>query len=194
MKIGIDIDNTITNTLPVLKQYCKRYNEEVVKRNLLMHEAGFASYNLYDWTKEENADFCEKYLEEVVLQATVKENAKEVIEKLKQEGHNISIMSSRIKPMFKTPYETTEKFLKEKGIIYDTLIVGSLDKQQLCIDNEIDVMIEDEPHYIFPISERIPVLVFEEIFNKECKGKNIIKVNNWSEVYEIIRQIDMKKE
>lgn len=32
MKIGIDIDNTITNTLPVLKQYCKRYNEEVVKK------------------------------------------------------------------------------------------------------------------------------------------------------------------
>ena len=36
MKIGIDIDNTITDTLPILKQYCKRYNEEVVKRNLKM--------------------------------------------------------------------------------------------------------------------------------------------------------------
>lgn len=194
MKIGIDIDNTITNTLPILKQYCKKYNEEIVKRNLRMHEDGVASYNLYDWTKEENADFCEKYLEEVVLQATVKENAKEVIQKLKQEGHIINIMSSRIKPMFKTPYETTEKFLKEKGIVYDTLMVGSLNKQQLCIDNEIDIMIEDEPQYILPISERIPVLVLEAIFNKECRGKNIIKVNNWNEVYEIIQQINRKEE
>lgn len=190
MKIGIDIDNTITNTLPILKQYCKKYNEEVVKRNLQMHEEGYASYNLYDWTKEENADFCEKYLEEVVLQAKVKEQAKEVIENLKEEGHSIIIMTSRIKPMFKTPYETTERFLKEKGIRYDTLLVGSLDKNQLCIENGIDIMIEDETHHILPIAKRIPVIVFEEIYNKDCKGNNIIKVTNWNEVYEVIQQMN----
>ena len=34
MKIGIDIDNTITDTLPLLKTYCEEYNRNVVKRNL----------------------------------------------------------------------------------------------------------------------------------------------------------------
>ncbi len=192
MNICIDIDNTITNTLPILKEYCKKYNKEVVKRNLKMNNKGFASYNLYNWTQEENMDFCIKYLEEVVLQAQVKENAKEIIEKLKNDGHNINIVSSRIQPMFKTPYETTEKYLKEKGIKYDKLLVGSLDKEKFCIENNIEIMLEDEPHYIIPISKKIPVIVFEEEFNKECEGKNIIKVNNWNEVYNIIKAFEIK--
>ena len=55
--LGIDIDNTITDTLPKLKEYCKKYNDEFVKRGLQMHENGYSSYNLYDWTKEENMGF-----------------------------------------------------------------------------------------------------------------------------------------
>lgn len=46
MKTGIDIDNTITNTLPVLKEYCARYNDEIVCRGLRMHKDGFVTYNL----------------------------------------------------------------------------------------------------------------------------------------------------
>ena len=193
MNIGIDIDNTITNTLSILKKYCAIYNEKVVKRNLKMNEEGYASFNLYDWTEEENKDFCNKYLEEVVLKAEVKENAKEVIERLKKEGNTIFIISSRIKPMFKTPYETTEKYLKEKGIEYDNLLVGTIDKKQFCIEHKIDIMLEDEPHHIIPIAEMIPVIVFEENYNKQCNGKNIIKVRNWNEVYQFIKQMKNMK-
>lgn len=185
MNIGIDIDNTITDTLPKLKEYCQKYNDEFVKRGLEMHENGYSSFNLYDWTKEENMEFCVKYLEEAVLQATVKPNAREVIEKLKNDGHTINIISSRVTPMFKTPYETTEKYLKENGIVYDKLLVGSVNKLQVCSENKIDIMMEDEPHYIEALAEIIPVIVFEYGYNKACKGKNIIKVNNWNEVYKI---------
>ena len=57
MNIGIDVDNTITDTLPVLKKYCKEYNDKVIKRNLTMNEEGFAVANLYDWTEDEKTDF-----------------------------------------------------------------------------------------------------------------------------------------
>lgn len=190
MKIGIDIDNTITNTLPILKKYCKEYNDTVIKRGLEMHEDGFASYNLYDWTQEENMDFCVKYLEEVVLQAEVKENAKEIIKKLKDEGHHINIISSRAIPMFKTPYETTEKFLNEKGIVYDKLLVGKIEKKSSCIENELDVLIEDEVHYINEMAEFIPVIVFDEHYNKQCVGNNIIRVNSWLEIYDKIKELE----
>lgn len=190
MIIGIDIDNTITNTSPILKKYCKEYNEKVVKRNLQMHEDGCASYTLYDWTPEENMDFCIKYLEEVVLQAEIKKNAKEVIEKLKKEGHIINIISSRALPMFKTPYETTEKFLKEHGIVYDKLLVGKIEKKSSCIENKLDVLIEDEPQYVTQMSEFIPVIVFDEIYNKQCVGKNIIRVNDWNQIYNIIKKLE----
>ena len=192
MRIGIDIDNTITDTLPILKKYCKRYNDTVIKRNLQMHEDGVASYNLYDWTHEENMDFCIKYLEEVVLQAQVKENAKEIIQKLKNEGHHIYIISSRAIPMFKTPYETTEKFLKDHGIVYDKLLVGSLDKKPSCIENKLDVLIEDEPNHINEIAEFIPVIVPSQIYNKDCIGENILRVNNWIDIYNNIKILEKR--
>lgn len=190
MRIGIDIDNTITDTLEILKEYCKMYNETVVKRNLKMHEDGGTSYNLYDWTEEENLDFCIKYLEEIVLQAKVKENAKNIIQKLKNEGNEIYIISSRAKPMFKTPFETTEKFLRENEIVFHKLLVGKIEKKSSCIENKFDVLIEDEPKYIMQMSSFIPVIAFDEIYNKKCIGNNIIKVNNWNEIYINIKKIE----
>lgn len=191
MRIGIDIDNTITNTLPILKEYCKRYNDTVVKRNLKMHEDGVASYNLYDWTPEENQDFCNKYLEEIVLQAEVKENAREIIQELKDVGHTIYIISARAVPEFKTPYETTEKFLKEKEIVYDKLLVGKREKKSFCIENDIEVLIDDEPQHIIQMAEFIPVLVFDAIYNKQCKGTNILRVYDWIDIAQTIDAIHM---
>jgi len=192
MRIGIDIDNTITDTLPILKKYCREYNDKVVKRNLVMHEDGVASYNLYDWTEEENQDFCIKYLEEVVLQAEVKEHAREIIAKLKKKGHKIYIISSRAKPFFQTPAETTEKYLKEKGIVYDKLLVGKVEKKSSCIENQLDILIEDEPKYILEMAEFMPVILFDEIYNKQCVGKNMIRVKNWNEIDKIIQEMGKK--
>lgn len=192
MRIGIDIDNTITDTVPILKQYCKKYNEEVVKRNLEMNKEGFATFNLYNWTKEEDMDFCIKYLEEVVLQAKVKENAREVIKKLKEEGNIIYIITARKKPEFSDPYNITEKFLKKNGIVYDELFVGKTEKKQFCIDNKIDIMIDDEPQNINAISENIYVIAFDEIYNKSCFGERVIKVNNWNQIYNIIKEMERK--
>lgn len=192
MNIGIDIDNTITNTLPILKKYCKRYNDTVVKRNLQMHENGFASYNLYDWTPDENMDFCLRYLEEIVLQAQVKEHAKEEIKKLKNQRHKIYIISSRAAPMFKTPYETTEKFLREHEIVYDKLLVGKVDKKSSCIKNGLDVLMEDEPQYINEMAQFMPVIVFDYIYNRQCYGNNIIRVSDWNEIDSCIKMLEKK--
>lgn len=190
MRIGIDIDNVIADTLPVLKKYCKRYNDTVIKRNLQMHENGGASYTLYDWTEKENTDFCLKYLEEVVLQAKIKDKANEIIKKLKDEGNEINIISARAVPIFKTPYETTEKYLKENGIVYDKLLVGKVEKKPFCIEHNLDVLIEDEPRYINQMAEFMKVIVMDALHNKECEGKNIIRVYNWEEVYRAIKEIN----
>lgn len=50
-------------------------------------------------------------------------------------------------------------------------------------------MIDDEPQNINAISKNIPVIVFKAKHNEVCEGKNIIKVDNWNQVYEIIKKI-----
>lgn len=192
MKIGIDIDNTITSTRPILREYCIKYNNEVVKRNLSINEYGFATFNFFEWTHDEEMDFCSKYLEKAVLSAPIKDNSKEVIKNLKKYNY-IYIITSRKKPYFSEPYKLTKNFLDEKGIIYDELIVGCEDKYSFCLENDIDVMIDDEPQNINPISEVMPVIVFESVQNSMCEGKNILKVNNWNEVYNIIQELQKIK-
>lgn len=190
MRIGIDVDNTITDTLVIMKQYCKKYNDEVVKRNLPMNEKGFAAGNLYDWTDEEMQDFFDNILPEVFLKVEPKKNAQEIIQKLKQENNEIYIITARRKA--KNSYELTLKTLQKYNIPYDELIVGNVDKKQVCIDNNIDILLDDEPQNINSVSEIIPVIVFEATHNEECNGNNIIKVKTWDEAYEVIKEIEKK--
>ncbi len=191
MKIGIDLDNTITDLLEVLKIYCKEYNENVIKRNLLMNEKGFAVANLYEWTEREKIDFCIKYLNEAREKAKLKENANRIIHRLKQEGNTIYIITARKQIGSTNIYEITQKYLKKNSVEYDELIIQK-DKKQFCIDNNIDVLIDDEPQNIKAVSQIIPVIAFEEIYNVNCIGNNIIKVNTWNEVYDVIKNIIKK--
>lgn len=131
-------------------------------------------------------DFCRKYLKEIVLSAGIKENAQEIIKKLKEDNNYIYIITSRKKPYFDEPFSMTEKFLKDNNILYDELIVGCEDKYSFCKKNKIDIMIDDEPQNINSISKIIPVLVFKGIQNEKCHGNNIIKVDTWNEVYDFV--------
>ena len=183
MKIGIDVDNTITNTLPILKAYCRVYNEEVIKRNLEMNEKGYTTTTLYNWTPEENFIFCKKYIEEIVLRATIKDNAQKIIEQIKNDGNEIYIITAINTPYFEDPYKTTKEFLDANNIVYDKIIVNCTDKYTYCLENNIDIMMDDEPKHINSISKMIPVIAFEGMQNEDCEGKNIIKVNTWEQVY-----------
>lgn len=192
MKIGIDVDNTITNTIPILKEYCRKYNDEVVKRNLKMNENGYTTRTLYDWTTEENLIFCNRYFHEIFLKVDVKENAREVIEKMKNEFNEIYIITARSEPTVIEPYNVTKKFLDNNNIVYDEIIVNCEDKYKYCKENGIEIMIDDEPKNIRTISEIIPVIVFGGVHNENCKGENVIKVNTWEEVYKEYRNIKEK--
>lgn len=183
MKIGIDVDNTITNTLPILKAYCRVYNEEVIKRNLEMNEKGYTTTTLYNWTPEENFIFCKKYIEEIVLRADIKDNAQKIIEQIKNDGNEIHIITARNTPYFEDPYKTTKEFLDANNIVYDKIVVNCTDKYTYCLENNIDIMLDDEPKHINSISKMIPVIAFEGMQNEDCQGKNIIKVNTWEQVY-----------
>ncbi len=192
MKIGIDVDNTITNTIPILKEYCRRYNDEVVKRNLKINEKGYTTVTLYDWTAEENLIFCNKYFHEIFLKVDVKEKAREIIEKIKNEGNEIYIITARSEPTVIDPYNITKVFLDKNNIVYDKIIVNCKDKYKYCKENDIEIMIDDEPRNINLISEIIPVIAFKGIYNENCNGKNVIKVNTWEEAYKEYRNIKDK--
>ena len=101
---------------------------------------------------------------------------------MKQEGNTIYIITARKQIRARNPYEITKNFLQKNNIQYDELVIQK-DKKQFCIDNNIEVLIDDEPHNITSVSKVIPVIVFEAVHNKKYNGSNIIKVNTWDQVY-----------
>lgn len=192
MRIGIDIDNTITDTVTLLKEYCRKYNEEVVKRDLQMNEKGYITSNLYEWTKEEEQGFFETYLDELRQNVELKPYAKEVINQLKQE-HEIYIVTARNRRTRKNPKDESVEYLDKKGILYDELVAECEDKLAYCLEHKIDVMIDDAPDIIQTVAKKLPVIALKGIMNEDCKEENLIKVEEWNEVYEVIKKMEEKR-
>ena len=182
--IGIDIDDTITNSSIVIKRYLKKHlGSDVVKNNF----RGIMRGNYVNETLE---SFYSKYGIEMGNAIKVKKNAKEVINKLHDEGHKIIIVTARSNNFYGNAQEFCINYLKQNGIKYDKLFTSQIYKSKLCIDENIDLMIDDS---IDTVDEILNLgkksILFSSSLNKneKCKSK---RLNSWKEVYNYIQKIN----
>src|SRR5574344_1341554 len=132
MTIGIDIDNTITNTEEKCYEYVKR-----LAPNL-------ANLNLHDLNNPDMFNFYTKYLCEILQSVTLKRNAKEVINYLHENGFKIVLITARGATIKKDLNGITKNYLKLNEIYYDKLVTDSLDKGKDAYKNQVDYFIDDE--------------------------------------------------
>ena len=84
----------------------------------------------------------------------------------------------------------TKKWLKKHKINYKKLIFSKdEEKIQHCIENNIDIMIEDNPKNIEDISNKIKVIKFDCQYNKNINNENVITAYSWYHIYKIIKQM-----
>lgn len=117
--------------------------------------------------------------------------ASEVIQRLKEEEHEIYIVTARYATNTDTVLGSrmrsiVRNWLKEENIYYDNIIFSPEDKLDTCKQNHIDVMAEDKVENINSISTIIPVICFDRGSNRICSGKNIHRVYNWYDIYHLI--------
>lgn len=188
MRIGIDIDNVITNTNEYLIEKAKIYN---VKNNITNEskENPTSISDMYSWTKESHADFNNKYLRIMNQEVDCKNGARQILRNLKEDGNEIILITRRGNVHYSDCREITINWLEKNKIIYDDLITDVYDKGEECIRNHIDVFIDDEPIHCKQVSEKgIKVFMFDSMFNKQCNDYD--RVNNWDELYiSIVRNI-----
>ena len=197
MRIGIDIDGVITD--------CERYGIDYgtkfcIENNLTykIHLGNYDAYKALGISKENEAKFWNQYLEYYLTEGSPRSMAVEVINKLKEEGNEIYIVTARNKwglPKDKVNKmkEYTEKWLKKNKIKYDKIIFAEGSKVPYVIGNYIDIMIEDEPRNVKNIAKKIPVLCYYNTYNEKITGKNITTVYTWCDVYNNIKKIESKK-
>ena len=90
MKIGIDIDDTISNTYDVVFNYAQKYTLEELKRDLnISNNKSYYDHNytesIHGWNKLESVMFWEKYYKEILHKVRPKAFAKEYLDKIAED-------------------------------------------------------------------------------------------------------------
>ena len=184
MNIGIDIDDTITNTFDFLMPYIAEHFKFDIK---YLRENNISYMNLDEKiTEEQYHDFGVKYFDKVIPNTPIKENVCEYINKLKDIGHKIYIITARVNGEYTDAYKTSIEFLEKNNIYYDKLICDE-HKAKVCQEENIDIMIDDSIDNCTAIKNiGKKVLLFNSKYNSKF-NVDFDRVDNWKQAFEYIK-------
>lgn len=196
MRIGIDIDGVFTNIIQYICDYGSKYFfDKYGKLNINFDVYSLAE--MFNVTEEEAEECFSSLVKDYAINEPARPFASEIVSKLKEEGNQIYIITARCANEWANlggkMFELVKRWLIKNNIIYDKLIFSSEDKLNICMENNIDVMIEDNEKNIIQLSTKIPVICYNANHNKNCEGNNIYRAYSWYDIYEKIKNIQINK-
>lgn len=198
MKIGIDIDDTTFLTFNSMLKYADKYNKEIGgiyqnNGNYGLIKNRYYLQSLYGWDNKVKEDFFNKYYKSVLKDCTPLPNACDIINKIKSDGHVIHFITARIDRIENCDAKKiTMDSLAKYHIDYDYLSLGINDKVTFCMENNIDLMIEDSYETCRELTNKgIKALLMTTVLNENILDNEITRVTNWNEVYDEITKMNM---
>jgi uncharacterized HAD superfamily protein len=182
MRIGLDIDDTITESSELQIEYAKKHfhvDDVDIVRKMLSGEVKGELFNFYNIN-----------LGNMVANYHLKANAKEVIARLRNSGHKVIIITARGYTEFSDNIaKITEDYFNKHGIKLDKIVFNKLSKKEACLENKIDIMIDDSIGVLDSVKTAgIKTLLFNSVSNKGIKT-NIDRVDNWLELENYINNL-----
>ena len=193
MKIGLDIDGVILDSENVFRASAELYDLLELHKNGVVNPKGFRNSERYDWNANETSGFREKFIE-LTKKSMIMPNAKEVLQLLKKDGHELIIITARgltIKGM----KEAGEERLNDFNLTFNKYFWCVEDKTAICKQESIDIMIDDKSSICNDTAQnKIKTLYFRDV-NREKLGENeyLKEVNNWGEIYRYIYNLSMEE-
>lgn len=185
MIIGVDFDGVLFDTESFFRTYAEIFD---IKHNGVGMVAcdELRAEKSYAWGKEMFDEYIHGCLLESERKAQIMPYAKEIMDLLIADGHSFVGISSR-GILDKNEIAITKERLETEGIILKKILFCQSDKLKACLDEKIDVMIEDFYDIVDKLSDNgITCLYFKDIVEKSIKKDNVFEVKNWGEVYRII--------
>ena len=188
MKIGIDIDNVISNFNDTLLTEYLLHDKELRNSGIINKNADYIRKGMFDWNENEETNFYKNNIERIAKKLGVIEGAKEYIDKLHDDGHIICIITGRDNGEYTEPYNMTKKWLEDNNIYYDDLILtDAYDKHaktKQCLEHNIDIMIDDSVSICSDCVENgITTILMDTPYNRYS---NIQRVKSWKEFYRYV--------
>ena len=189
MKIGVDIDNVLSNfSEELLREYI--IHDKEINGNGIVNKNEYIRKK-FNWTDEEEKKFYKENIERISTNLKPIKNCAKYIRKLKERGFEIYIVTGRENGDYSDPYNMTVNWLKKYNIYYDKIFFvnakNSHSKTEVCLENNISIMIDDSKRLCLDmIKHGITTFIIDTPYNKDVDGS--VRVHNWKEIYENIKK------
>lgn len=194
MRIGIDIDNTLTDVQKELSialyEYAKSLGKEVGDSPAYIEDVkddGRIYQEKYNLSYEELMYFMNVIQEKIMNNATPRFGVHEVINTLKSQNDKIYIITARDSEFHSDPYLLSKNWLESNNIKYDKLIVNARNKVPICVKEKIDVFIDDKLSNCINIS-RVGVKAVR-IGNTRGTHEGVETFTRWLDIYDYISKL-----
>lgn len=198
MRLGIDIDGTLNDFYSFLVDYGSKYSVENDIGWLENPEANMQT-DMYGWSWEVGKAFWEKYAFVEMFDFPARVFAAEVLRKLQQEGKEIWIITVRSNSDTKAEgmngrswEEITKAWLKREQILYDEIAFSVTNKAEFCKENDVDVMVEDNPRFMGDFQGRTKLLIYDAPYNRRDELKYTTRVYSWYDAYRKIQRLEVR--
>lgn len=177
MRIGIDIDDTITETHDfIIKKICETYS---LKKELIEH------MNYSELKLNYPKVFSKENYNNTIINVKLKSNVKNVLRKISK-NNEVYFITARNDNECDFPYNETIKYLIKKDIPFNNLEVNVTNKGEYALNNNIDLFIDDSIDNCNQVNSKgIEVILFDNKYNKNC---NFNRIYNWNEIYKYIER------
>lgn len=189
MRIGIDIDDTTFITVKAMLKYGDIYDTEVVGGTGINGNLGLITNRyylkiLYGWDDKTKFEFFDTYYKNILEESYPMDDAVDVIQHLKEIGNNIYFITARLLNIKDCDTENiTKNSLEKYNIPYDKLIINASDKLKFCLENQIDIFIEDSFDTCKELeSHGIKTFLMTTKMNENIDNGSIERVASWKEL------------
>lgn len=209
MNIVFDADGVLYDIEAFMFKYAVDYFKS--EHNLdVVDENGYGIKEIFNCTDEQESEFWTKYAPKYFLQYKPRPDIVEAINKLRSEGHNVQIFTSK-RCSGSTSKRIAVDILFKAGLKLHNVEVDGIhifftdnkdnentsdDKKiEYLENNPVDVVIEDKKGNVMDFS-KIPglkVLCMDTKNNKGIQGDNITTIYNGNDLYTEIKKIEDKK-
>ena len=194
MKIGIDLDGVIFDSEKEFRVYSELYDMIDLKQNSKLDNKELKFQDRFKWTTKETEGFLNKYHKQIIVESNYMPGVKKILNLLKQDGHSLILITAR-GGMNKDMIKITEERLKQSEMdIFDKYYWATENKDDVCIKENIDIMIDDFYKKCESIAnKKIKTIYLKDAPSYDLEENEYIKVlYNWGEIYRYIKEIDAK--
>ncbi len=143
MNIGIDIDDTMTDLGDQMLKEAIKYDISLGNSGEILNDSYYAAKK-FNWNEQETRYFMSIIRKKIVCNAKLRKGLKPILNKLRNEGYKIIIITARSNYYYEDALKMTKDWLKKENIPYDKLIIEARDKAKVALEEKIDIFLDDD--------------------------------------------------